>query len=227
MARGSVDDETEVAPHVVAQAGDSMPMTTRRFPALAALAFLSAVPGHAAAQTPPRRAPLTLSPPADAPFKVEVVADFDSPWAMTFLPDGRMLITEEAGTMFLVSADGKQRKAVDRYSGGGDRGPGRADGRRAPSQVRAEQVGLLQLLGDRRGRQGRGPRARHAHRRRRAVAAEGGDAVPRPRRTSTATVTSPAASPSPGTVTCSSPTASGRSSTRRRIRRRRSARCCA
>lgn len=46
------------------------------------------------------------------PFKTEVVADFDSPWAMTFLPDGRMLVTEKKGTMLLVSADGKERSAV-------------------------------------------------------------------------------------------------------------------
>jgi glucose/arabinose dehydrogenase len=95
-----------------------MPMPIRRSPAAAALALLSALACDAAAQTPPPAtppappAPLTMTPPADAPFKVEVVADFVSPWAMTFLPDGRMLITEEAGTLFLVSADGKQRKAV-------------------------------------------------------------------------------------------------------------------
>jgi hypothetical protein len=28
---------------------------------------------------------------------VKVVSDFESPWAMTFLPDGRMLITEKSG----------------------------------------------------------------------------------------------------------------------------------
>ena len=51
-------------------------------------------------------------PSANLPFQVQVVADFDSPWAMTFLPDGRMLITEKAGMLLLVSADGQQRKAV-------------------------------------------------------------------------------------------------------------------
>jgi aldose sugar dehydrogenase len=51
--------------------------------------------------------------PANLPFRVQVVADFESPWAMTFLPDGRMLITEKAGTLYLVSADGQQRKRVD------------------------------------------------------------------------------------------------------------------
>lgn len=49
---------------------------------------------------------------ADLPFQVQVVTDFDSPWAMTFLPDGRMLVTEKAGTLVLLSADGQQRKSV-------------------------------------------------------------------------------------------------------------------
>lgn len=52
------------------------------------------------------------SPAAGLPFKVAEVAQFDSPWAMTFLPDGRMLVTEKGGTMLLVSADGKQRRTV-------------------------------------------------------------------------------------------------------------------
>ncbi|MGH8636271.1 MAG: PQQ-dependent sugar dehydrogenase [Burkholderiales bacterium] len=51
--------------------------------------------------------------PAGLPFRVQVVADFESPWAMTFLPDGRMLITEKAGTLYVVSADGQQRTRVD------------------------------------------------------------------------------------------------------------------
>ena len=46
------------------------------------------------------------------PFKVEIVADLDSPWAMTFLPDGRMLITEKQGQLLLVAKDGKSRLVV-------------------------------------------------------------------------------------------------------------------
>jgi len=46
------------------------------------------------------------------PFTVTPVANFTSPWAMTFLPDGRMLVTEKAGEMVLLSADGKQRRTV-------------------------------------------------------------------------------------------------------------------
>lgn len=46
------------------------------------------------------------------PFTVTPVADFDSPWAMTFLPDGRMLVTEKTGMLLLVSADGKTKRPV-------------------------------------------------------------------------------------------------------------------
>jgi len=35
------------------------------------------------------------------PFAVEQVTRFDEPWAMTFLPDGRLLVTEKPGTMRL------------------------------------------------------------------------------------------------------------------------------
>jgi glucose/arabinose dehydrogenase len=91
-------------------------MTIRRTAAIVAVVALAAEAAGAFAQTPPPLPPppppLALSPPADAPFQVQVVADFQSPWAMTFLPDGRMLITEEAGTLYLVSADGQQRKSI-------------------------------------------------------------------------------------------------------------------
>jgi glucose/arabinose dehydrogenase len=46
------------------------------------------------------------------PFTVTPVAEFTSPWAMTFLPDRRMLVTEKAGQMLLVSADGKTKTPV-------------------------------------------------------------------------------------------------------------------
>jgi len=46
------------------------------------------------------------------PFTITVVADFDAPWAMTFLPDGRMLVTEKKGKLLLVAADGQSRSVV-------------------------------------------------------------------------------------------------------------------
>lgn len=53
------------------------------------------------------------APTSDArPFQVTPVADFDAPWAMTVLPDGRMLVTEKAGRLLLVAADGGQRVDV-------------------------------------------------------------------------------------------------------------------
>lgn len=47
-----------------------------------------------------------LSARADLPFKVEEVTRFDQPWAMDFLPDDRLLVTEKKGSLFVVDADG-------------------------------------------------------------------------------------------------------------------------
>ncbi|MBD8548879.1 PQQ-dependent sugar dehydrogenase [Sphingomonas sp. CFBP 8760] len=52
------------------------------------------------------------APAATRPFTETVVADFDSPWALAFLPDGRMLVTEKKGEMLLVAADGKRKQVV-------------------------------------------------------------------------------------------------------------------
>lgn len=50
------------------------------------------------------------APTTDArPFRAAPIADFDAPWAMTFLPDRRMLVTEKDGRMLLVSADARTR----------------------------------------------------------------------------------------------------------------------
>ena len=35
-------------------------------------------------------------------FDVEVVADLDAPWAMTFVPDGRLLVTDMEGALSLI-----------------------------------------------------------------------------------------------------------------------------
>ena len=38
---------------------------------------------------------------------------FDEPWAMTVLPDGRMLVNEKGGTMVLVSSDGTRLGTIE------------------------------------------------------------------------------------------------------------------
>jgi glucose/arabinose dehydrogenase len=75
-------------------------------PALALLAACNAGSGASAQQQP--TAPTDGTPP----FTLTQVADFDTPWAMAFLPDGRMLVTEKAGKILLVSADGKQSQTI-------------------------------------------------------------------------------------------------------------------
>ena len=40
------------------------------------------------------------------PFTVTQLADFDIPWAMAFLPDGRLLVTEQRGSLKLYAPDG-------------------------------------------------------------------------------------------------------------------------
>ena len=42
----------------------------------------------------------------------EEYAEFNEPWAMTFLPGGDMLVTEKAGKLLLVSGDGRSKVPV-------------------------------------------------------------------------------------------------------------------
>lgn len=80
-----------------------------RFSAFYGSLLMSAAAAASSAQTP-----ITGARPAAAPpFAVTAVATFDNPWALAFLPDGRMLVTEKAGRMLLLSADGKRRVTVN------------------------------------------------------------------------------------------------------------------
>ena len=45
-------------------------------------------------------------PEPTLPFKMVQVATLDLPWKIAFLPDGRMLITEKVGGLWLVTQQG-------------------------------------------------------------------------------------------------------------------------
>src|SRR5271163_4844593 len=51
-------------------------------------------------------------PEATLPFSMTTVATFELPWRIAFLPDGRMLITEKVGPVWLVSPEGKKIAVV-------------------------------------------------------------------------------------------------------------------
>src|SRR3954471_21361809 len=46
------------------------------------------------------------APEPDLPFTMTQVATFNLPWRIAFLPDGRMLITEKPGAVWLVTQQG-------------------------------------------------------------------------------------------------------------------------
>ena len=47
-------------------------------------------------------------PEASLPFTMTTVTTFELPWRLAFLPDGRMLITEKVGPVWLVSQQGEK-----------------------------------------------------------------------------------------------------------------------
>ena len=42
----------------------------------------------------------------ELPFTTTEIAGFDEPWAMAFLPDGRLLVTEKRGALRLFDPEG-------------------------------------------------------------------------------------------------------------------------
>ena len=46
-------------------------------------------------------------PEASVPFNMTTVTTFTLPWRMAFLPDGRMLVTEKVGPVWLVTQQGQ------------------------------------------------------------------------------------------------------------------------
>jgi aldose sugar dehydrogenase len=49
-----------------------------------------------------------LKAETNLPFEMKTVSTFGLPWRIAFLPDGRMLVTEKIGPIWLVSAEGEK-----------------------------------------------------------------------------------------------------------------------
>lgn len=68
-------------------------------------------PAPSPAPTPPPT-PTPSPPPGPTALQRTPVATFDNPWAMTFLPDGRLLVTEKPGRLRIVTQTGTVSLAV-------------------------------------------------------------------------------------------------------------------
>jgi len=67
---------------------------------------------------------MAYSQDTENPFKVSPVATFNEPWAMTFLPDGRLLVTEKRGRLYVVTQDGGKSRPVEEVPNVDYRGQG-------------------------------------------------------------------------------------------------------
>ena len=86
-------------------------MNRPALPAAFALAALLALAPAGARSAGPENAG-GLPAHDTVPFAARRVAAFDRPWAITFLPDGRLVLTEKAGRLFLVTQSGA-RTAIE------------------------------------------------------------------------------------------------------------------
>jgi glucose/arabinose dehydrogenase len=78
-----------------------------KFGKIAALAALAST--SAAAQTNIGQ----QAPEAGLPFEMKQVATFNLPWRIAFLPDGRMLVTEKVGPIWLVTPTGEKAQLAN------------------------------------------------------------------------------------------------------------------
>jgi glucose/arabinose dehydrogenase len=76
---------------------------------LYAALLLTLVPSTARAQVNAG----SLKPESDLPFTMTQVATFNLPWRMAFLPDGRMLVTEKVGPVWLVTQQGQKTEIAN------------------------------------------------------------------------------------------------------------------
>ncbi len=83
----------------------------RHLSAPCALAVLVSACGAGESTRAEAETPRTTA--SGAPFKVAELKKFDEPWAMTFLPDGRLLVTEKAGALRLYDPKRNSTGAIN------------------------------------------------------------------------------------------------------------------
>ena len=85
---------------------------------LAACGADTSTPTAQAAATPAAPAATATATPSaptaapDAAFVTTVLGEFNEPWAMTFLPDGRVLVTEKRGRLVLFEPESKTQGEI-------------------------------------------------------------------------------------------------------------------
>jgi glucose/arabinose dehydrogenase len=67
---------------------------------------IATVPGASPTPSPPPPPSPTPTPTTTTAVSQRTITTFDTPWAMVFLPDGRLLVTEKAGRLQLVTPAG-------------------------------------------------------------------------------------------------------------------------
>jgi len=83
-------------------------MQTKLLIAACCAAMLAACNGTDSAAAPADDKTTGAKAPAGAaaPFAISEIATFDEPWAMSFLPDGRLLVTQKKGALKLLTPGG-------------------------------------------------------------------------------------------------------------------------
>ena len=85
-------------------------------------------------------------------FTATEIAQFDEPWSMSFLPDGRLLVAREARCAEAIRPERRQDRRRPGRSRSGVRRPGRLRRCRAAPEVRGQPARLFELRGKRRPR---------------------------------------------------------------------------
>ena len=98
----------------------------RILPAFAAFAFAACTAADDGMEASNGNSAAPGTQAAARPFNVEVLGQLSQPWAMTFLPDGRMLIAQRSGELRLRAQDGRLTdvSGVPRVDAGGQGGLG-------------------------------------------------------------------------------------------------------